>query len=188
MIKKSTNLSKIVVLLLILTMLALIALSGTYAKYTTSMSGTGTATIAKWDIDFKNGENALSENFTIDLAKTMTSADNANAFIQPGSAGSFTITVTNNSDVAATISAEVTDQSATIFKNGQFTLTTVGNSAEEIAAKSSKEVTINWKWNYEADSEVETVDKADTKIGEESTKAAQTVCAIKLTATQVQPK
>ena len=111
--KKKNNLTSAVVLMLIITLLALIALASTYAKYTTSASGTGTAIIGKWDIDFKNGESELSDQFKIDLADTMTSADSTNEFIQPGSTGEFTITIKNNGQVPATITAQVTDSSST---------------------------------------------------------------------------
>lgn len=86
-------------------MLALIALSETYSKYTTAQKGTGTAVIARWEINFKNGATDLSDNFYIDLASTMTSKDKANNFIQPGSKGSFKITVANKSQVPATVDA-----------------------------------------------------------------------------------
>lgn len=187
MTKKNTNLSKTVGLLLVLTLLALIAISGTYAKYTTSVSGNATAVIAKWDIKFTNGDNTISNNFNIDLAKTMTSSDKANTFIQPGSQGSFKVKVTNDSDVAAIVVATVSDNSSTIFQNGQFTLTVDGNTAAEgveVAPKGSKEVTIAWKWNYESEDNKDTVDVADTTIGTNSDKTAQTICGITLSATQ----
>ena len=187
MTKKNTNLSKIVGFLLVLTLLALIAISGTYAKYTTSVSGSATAVIAKWDIKFTNGAETISNNFNIDLSKTMTSSDKANEFIQPGSEGSFKVKVTNDSDVTAVIVATVSDNSSTIFRNGQFTLTVDGNTANEgveVAAKGSKEVTLTWKWNYASADNKDTVDAADTAIGTSSGKTAQTICGITLSATQ----
>ena len=187
MTKKNTNLSTTVGLLLVLTLLALIAISGTYAKYTTSVSGNATAVIAKWDIKFTNDTKTIANNFDIDLAKTMTSSDKTNTFIQPGSQGSFKVKVTNDSDVPAMVVATVSDNSNTIFQNGQFTLTVEGNTAAEgveIAPNGSKEVTITWKWNYEATADKDTVDAADTKIGTGSDKTAQTICGITLSATQ----
>lgn len=187
MTKKNTNLSKTVGLLLVLTLLALIAISGTYAKYTTSVSGNATAVIAKWDIKFTNDEKTIANNFDIDLAKTMTSSDKTNTFIQPGSQGSFKVKVTNDSDVPAMVVATVSDNSNTIFQNGQFTLTVEGNTAAEgveVGPKASKEVTITWKWNYESADNKDTVDVADTKIGTGSDKTAQTICGITLSATQ----
>lgn len=187
MTKKNTNLSKTVGLLLVLTLLALIAISGTYAKYTTSVSGNATAVIAKWDIKFTNDEKTIANNFDIDLAKTMTSSDKTNTFIQPGSQGSFKVKVTNDSDVPAMVVATVSDNSNTIFQNGQFTLTVDGSTSAdgvEIAPNGSKEVTITWKWNYEATADKDTVDAADTVIGTGSDKTAQTICGITLSATQ----
>ena len=185
--KKSNNSFKALILMLVLTMFALIALSGTYAKYTSEVSGTGTAIVAKWDIDFKNGDTdlAATENFEIDLAKTMTSADSANTFIQPGSKGSFTITVTNNSQVPATVVASVSDESADIFSKGQFTLTIDGaTTGEEIQPNATKDLKIDWEWAYSATD----ADTDDTTIGQASDgTTAQTICGITLSATQVDP-
>ncbi len=188
--KENRNLSTIVVLLLILTLLALIALSETYSKYTTAQKGTGTAVIAKWEINFKNGATDLSDNFDIDLASTMTSKDKANNFIQPGSKGSFKITVENKSQVPATVVAKVSDSSSTIFKNGQFVLTTTDGTDDNgvtITPNNSKEVTVNWEWKYEVADSTATVDAADTTIGQSSNGAANTICGITLSAVQVDP-
>ncbi len=189
MTKKKSNLSRTLAILLILLMIAFIALAYTYAKYTSSMPGTGIATIAKWDIKFNRDDTTpLTKDFQIDLASTMTTADKDNSFIQPGSAGSFKITVDNKSDVAATVVATVADNSSSIFQNGQFTLTTSGDTGSQgatIAAGAKQEVTVNWKWDYEVADNTATVDAADTTIGEASTQSSETICSITLSATQV---
>ena len=48
--KKSNdnNLTKAIIFILLISMIAMILVSGTYAKYTSSASGTATATVAKW--------------------------------------------------------------------------------------------------------------------------------------------
>ncbi len=185
---KNTKNSKTVGVLLLLILVLAVAFISTYSKYTTLRTGTGTAAIAKWNIDFANGQTKLENNFTVDLAKTIITSDKANNFIQPGSEGEFTITVTNNSQVPAKISAAVSDNSATIFKNNQFTLSVAGNDEETIEAGNSKDVTITWKWDYEAQENKDTVDAADTTLGENSDGlTAKTICGITLTATQVTP-
>lgn len=184
--KKRNNSVKALILMLVLTMLALIALSGTYARYVTISNGTGTAVVAKWDISFKNGETDYSETFEIDLAETMTSDDSSNDFIQPGSAGSFTITVTNNSDVPATVVATVSDLSSSIFSKGQFTLEATGTTPDAgttIAAGATQDVTVEWNWEYNGTD----ADAEDTQIGETSNGATKTICEITLSATQVNP-
>lgn len=186
--KRENSLEKKVLIMLLIVILAIIALSGTYAKYTTSTTGTGKAAIADWDIKFSDGTNNITTtSFDIDLANTMTSKDSTNAFIQPGSKGSFTITVTNDSDVPATVSASVTDSSSTIFNQKQFTLTTGGTDAATVAAGESKEITVSWEWTYNKSTDADT---DDTTIGT-SDKAdgttKNTICTIQLTATQVDP-
>lgn len=188
--KKRSGLSRAVVLMLVLTMLALIAIAGTYAKYTAGATGTATAVVGKWDINFLNGEEELSQNFTIDLADTMTSADSTNDFIQPGSSGSFTIKVKNDGQVPAKIVAEVSDSSSSVFTSGQFTLETTGDTegeGEVVNPKSEKEVTITWSWTYDKDS-TGAADTQDTTLGEASDGiATKTLCNITLKATQVDP-
>jgi len=59
-------------------LVALLLISGagvyTYARYTTSFTGTGTVDVAKWAVELKQGDAAVSENFVLDL----TLAENSN--------------------------------------------------------------------------------------------------------------
>lgn len=183
--KKSSTLVKTIILMLIVTMLALIAISGTYAKYTTTTSGTGTAIIGKWDVNLANAEAApLEQDFTIDLAETMTNSEAT--FIQPGSTGSFTITVNNAGDVPAKVSASLSDTYTEMFTKGQFTMniTAPAGVADGVTIEpsASEDVTITWTWAYDG-----SADEEDTTIGSSSSQTAETICGITLTATQVNP-
>ena len=188
--KKNSNLTKVVILMLIVTMLALIAISGTYAKYTTTVNGTGTAIIGKWDINLEDATaQPLQENFNIDLADTITGGSEDN-FIQPGSSGSFTITVNNDGDVPAKVTASLGNEYTSIFKQGQFSISiTAPEGAGDgvtIEPASSQDVTITWAWEYNKDS-TGTADEDDTTIGSTSDRSAETICEITLTATQINP-
>ena len=189
--KKNNNLTKVLVIMLILTMLALIAIAGTYAKYTTEITGTGTAVVGSWNINVTKDSDPLENNFKINLADTITSADNANDFIQPGSAGSFVIKVENKGDVPAVVKAVLTNQSTSLFKQGQFTISAAGDATGSdgvvIEPDTSKDVTITWAWDYEMAENTTTSDADDTTIGKAATGTEETICNIKLTATQVDP-
>ena len=49
---KNNKLAKFMALVLLVTLLAVILVSGTYAKYTTAVSAKDTATVARWNITF----------------------------------------------------------------------------------------------------------------------------------------
>lgn len=185
--RKNSNFTKVVMVMLVLTMLALVALSGTYAKYVTSDTATGTAVIAKWDVAFSDGSDSTNTTLTIDLADTLTNGNDSDTFIQPGSKGTITVTVTNNSDVDATISAELTDSSSSTFTKSQFTVgsVTIGDGTDDtVAAGDTKDVTIEWEWTYDVSTDADT---EDTSLGEDATGDTTTICTLKLTATQVDP-
>ncbi len=121
--KNDKKLFKSVVILLLVVMVALVLVSGTYAKYTTTVSGTDTAIVAKWAVkaaagstDFTSGTaatvNIFDESNVYDTKSGFTTGtvdDNvknatsgADAIIAPGTWGKFSYTLTNNSDVDAT--------------------------------------------------------------------------------------
>lgn len=47
---KNKSLTKLTALVLLVTMIALVVISGTFAKYTSEYDGAGTAIVAKWDV------------------------------------------------------------------------------------------------------------------------------------------
>ncbi len=187
--KQNSKFLKVVIALIILTMLALIALSGTYAKYTTSKTGTGTAVVANWDIDFTDGNNAEITSFDVNLADTITSNDSGNTFIQPGSKGTFTIKVTNNSQVSASLKAIITNKSNTTFTQDQFTFTVtddgtdVTDGTSTLAPGATRTLKVDWEWVYNKTADADT---EDTTLGEGAT-TPKTIYTVELTATQVNP-
>ena len=61
---------RMIAMLLILTLLSTVALTGTFAKYTSKFQGSDTALVAKWDINVEAGGKDLnSERQTLDLFK-----------------------------------------------------------------------------------------------------------------------
>ena len=115
--KKDNRTVKFAIIVLALTMIALILVAGTYAKYTSSGSGTDSVKVAKWS--FKVGDKDITtatESFTFDLFKTIKDSDgNANEtdvkagkIIAPGTSGEFSFDVENTSEVNAKYSLSYT--------------------------------------------------------------------------------
>ena len=112
--KKSNVLSTIMFVGLFAVMVCLISLSGTYAKYTTTVSGSDTAKVAKWRWTISDADvnSASVTTYTLDLFNTAikdtdgtTAESNMSAtshMVAPGTSGAFDLEITNNSDVDAT--------------------------------------------------------------------------------------
>lgn len=78
------NAVKYMMVVLMILVVALYFISGTYARYTSSVTGTTTVDVAKWSILFKNG----TEEFTDSKTLTFTEVPNKNVvdnFIAPAS-------------------------------------------------------------------------------------------------------
>ena len=55
MTKRKSVVSKILLLVVLLTLVSCCFLGSTFARYTSSGSGTGTLQVAKWDVSNENG-------------------------------------------------------------------------------------------------------------------------------------
>ena len=86
--KKST-LRNLGVMAVVLCLVTTCLLGGTLAKYTSTITGGGTATVAKWSFN----ANGQTDTFTaIDLAESIAASDKINAKVMaPGTEGSFKI-------------------------------------------------------------------------------------------------
>jgi len=94
--------SRIIAALVAVTALTCCFVGSTFAKYTSTSQATATATVAKWDITGITDATSNSFTFTADkLSPALTGATNTLT--------SETLTITNNSDVAAYISFEKGD-------------------------------------------------------------------------------
>lgn len=202
--KKTTNLNfnKVTIIMLIVTMIALIALSGTYAKYTTTTSGTGSVVVAKWAFDASiAGEQGT--NLTVNLYDTMTTTPDTTKLsadrVAPGTKGSFAIEMSSNSEVGTNYTIAITPQSGTLPGNIVFKCTGLdGNEnvlnltpAEGETQTPSYEVTgtidagttqagtvkISWEWPYDSNDDIQ-----DTQDGIE---APTCLFDIAITGTQV---
>ena len=196
--KRSSLMVRLVAVLAVTMMFTMCFVGGTFAKYTSSATGTDSATVAKWS--FKVGETdiATSDTFTFDLFKTVKDtggADEADinpadgSIIAPGTQGSFDLVLTNASQVTAqyAIDYTVTNNNDIPVKFSVDGGTTWTNDLADVAASDSTKLAANsgtttikvqWKWDFNGSD-----DSFDTALGIGGT-AVLTVAAA-VTATQV---
>ena len=172
--------SKIVAFALLLAIIALILVSSTYAKYTTTISGTDTAVVAKWNVSAGNA----FENFDLfttvkDSNGTDTEDDVKADRIAPGTSGAFTVALKNDSEVTADYAITIEQSNtkipikysidgttwykatelATLNSKLTGTLAFKGSSKAE-ATPASKDITISWKWDYYESDDQDNTDKS----------------------------
>lgn len=165
--------------------LSLTLVSGTFAKYTSTVTGKDSAAVAKWAFQYGNNEGALTD---IDLVSTKeisfnlfdtildtngdTETDVVANKIAPGTKGSFQFVVKNVSEVNATfdLTLELTgaqvpfqytiqvDEGAA--SSASTTLPMLNNQA--INRNASTTITITWEWPFEGN------DETDTTLGIEA--------------------
>ena len=93
---------------------SLTLVSGTWAKYTSEVSGTSTATVAKWawkvDSTKVVGDGTTATSFNVNLFKTIKEEDTTteetdvkNGLIAPGTGGQLSFTVENASEVSGKV-------------------------------------------------------------------------------------
>lgn len=163
---------------------SLTLVSGTWAKYTSTVSGADNAKVAKWewkvsDLEVKQG--MTSTNFKFDLFNTIkdtkTGGDETNVkenLIAPGTSGEFSFNIANLSEVNAKyyITFEVTQDATAPKVPLKFKLNdaadwsdTLTGIAEGAAVPIDMEtgtgsVKVQWQWAFEGGD-----DATDTTIG-----------------------
>ena len=183
---KNNKLAKFMALVLLVTLLAVILVSGTYAKYTTSATGSDSATVAKWSIKLGDEDIAKSteKTFAIDLFSTITNTDGTGeknvkktdgSLIAPGTMGSFTLaSLKNESEVNAKYSVTYTllNESGVPLEfttnkddesswKSDFTAVNVSNEALATDATATT-ATVYWRWAFTKDTARDT---SDTTLG-----------------------
>ena len=179
--KRSSMMVRLVAVLAVVMMFTMCFVGGTFAKYTSSATGTDSATVAKWS--FKVGETdiATTDTFTFDLFKTIKDSDGTNnetemnpvdgSIIAPGTQGSFDLVLTNASQVTAqyAIDYTVTNNNDIPVKFSVDGGTTWTNDLADVAASDSTKLAANsgtttikvqWKWDFNGSD-----DSFDTALG-----------------------
>lgn len=152
------------IVLLLLVGVSIRYVAGTYAKYTSTINGSGTISVAKWAFTTDNSSTAINLNLSTAVQATSLAADK----IAPGTAGSFDLVLSNaTSDVG--VAFTVTFSGATGIPQN-LVLTYDGNSFNPgtgsitgtIAKGGSITLPIEFSWPYYTDA---TEDGQDTTDG-----------------------
>lgn len=105
---KKSMFGKIGAAAVVLTLVTTSLVGGTFAKYTSTASGTAKATIAKWDVAFTGNSTAFTKDTEIVL--TGSGADNT---VAPGDTGELVLAV-NAADAQVDVDYEITLPSASV--------------------------------------------------------------------------
>lgn len=125
------NTRKLIIAVLMLVVVCLYFVSGTYARYASEITGNAKVSTAKWAVAFKNGSDTLSNNFNL----TFTVAENTNV-VSGKIAPATTATATIEADLNGTEVA--VDYNATIDESSLTTL--FGASADDVTVTTSATV------------------------------------------------
>ena len=202
---KDNKLTKVVLIALLIAMIGLIVIAGSYARYTTTISGTDTATVAK----FKVGSNTTSSTFDLfttavkEADGSTADTDVAEGKIAPGTGGKFKVDLTNDSDVTVdyTLSLKETSNTSNIpveYSLDGTTYVTAAKFAElasskgKLAIGSTKQttvsVTVYWRWAIDGSASTNyttaQTNTTDTALGQATTAPTLTV-EVSSTFTQV---
>ena len=197
--KKDNKLAKLTALVLLVTLAALILVSSTYAKYTSSANASDTVTVAKWSIKVSDKDITKKESITFDLFKTINDTNvKSGKIIAPGTSGNFEMSVENASEVTAKYSINYTiDNTKNIPL--EFSLTGTDGWTNDITTLSTTDViktigsekdtiTVYWRWAFEGKNSTNftttQTDESDTALATADTLPTVTVTAT-ITATQV---
>ena len=161
-------------------------IAGTYAKYTRELTGTDTATVAKFSVTASglNKEQTANINLFSNLYEVDAISNEANVAegkIAPGTGGKFATTLTNNSEVDVKAKLAITETNEknipVEYSFDRNTWATAENITKEITldytgkrdASTSEDITVYWRWAYDSD------DTRDTKLGESTDSPSITV-------------
>lgn len=175
---KENKILKFTGFVMLIAIIAFALVSGTYAKYTSSASGSATATVAKWDIKAgKTGEEVsitgANPTVSFNLFDTILDTETGEAEtdvvankIAPGTMGSFELSILNDSEVNAeyTIEFEIDQENLPLefrINDGAWTsdLTAIPTTALNMNASDIAKV--EWRCAYERTDG----DSVDTGLG-----------------------
>ena len=178
---KKNKMMRIASVLLVAVLLSTCAISGTFAKYTSTASGTSTARVAKWSVTVEGTEIGVSPevtNLAIDLFTTVTddgttdgTTDDTNVangsgevIIAPGTGGRFELNLANNSEVTAQYSVAWTvventnnipiqySTDGTNWSDNINTLDVAADAGTTIEiGGAAQSKTVYWRWAFDED-------------------------------------
>lgn len=204
--KKKSYAARLGALAVALTMMTASLMGGTLAKYTTEVTGTGEAIVAKWAVKAGDKENASSfANFT--LSDTVNVVGVNKGKIAPGTSGKIPVYVDlSGTEVATQVSVEIMvadpsklpsnfvieDMNGTPIKFDDKTykqVYTIDKTLTDLQAADGGKIhcDITWKWLFEDTSSDENAKKYDSADEQDGINAATANFTVKVTATQIAP-
>lgn len=181
---KKNRLFVLGIITMFVAILSLTLVSGTMARYTSTVTGSDTVTVAKWAWTLKNGTNVdlAGGTYTFGLFDTIKDTggvdeeDVKEGLIAPGTEGQFTITFNNKSEVTAKVFVSFTSNEAVLpilySLNGTNWVGTIAelnddaevNGVEVEMETGTYEQVIYWKWAFDETSDGWDSQK-DTNLG-----------------------
>ena len=194
--RRSSMMVRLVAVLAVTMMFTMCFVGGTFAKYTSSATGTNSTTVAKWNIKVNETNITTSDTFNFDLFNTVKDTNgnpetdmypNNGDIIAPGTRGSFDIVIKNDSEVNATYAIDYTvtntDDIPVKFSvdgiNWFDDINYLDVRGVAINMGATATVKVRWMWEFERTDG----DATDTSLGSAAT-ATLTVKA-NVTATQI---
>ena len=167
------NLAKVTSFVMLLTVIAMILVAGTYAKYSSQASGTDATVVAKWSFKVNGTEIAIKDSeptVTFDLFNTINDTatgeeetDVADGLIAPGTTGSFEFVLLNSSEVTTkyAINLEIKEGSNVPLEfsldggNSWTKITELSDlvATDVMAIGATKNVTVQWRWTFDGDTD-----------------------------------
>ena len=200
--KKQNNNTAVIAILALLLIAVLAFGIWAWSKYTSTLEGNGTATVAKWNF----GTDTVIKNLDLATTSGATKLDTVNNVatdrIAPGTSGSFSVVLnTTGTEVAMSYDIILSNMqnkptnlhfySDAAFEN-QIDTTDGAKISGTIAqgdTGKTKTVTIYWKWAYETGSDATNIsknDEIDTNQGKAATENGVTF-DLTITGTQINP-
>ena len=210
---KKNRMMRLASVLLVLCLLTTSVISGTFAKYTSTSSGSDVARVAKWSIKVEDTEIGVAGDTSVafnlfstinDTGNTAAEADVATKegekIIAPGTAGSFVIDIKNESEVNAkyTIALEETnasniplqysvDGATWVDSVAELTMTALTDQTIAMGTGTATK-TVYWRWVFEGTTEgahADQTDVTDTALGYDFDNLAEVTIEATITVTQV---
>lgn len=185
---------KVAIILIAVILLSALVISITYSKYFSKITGTGTATVAKWNFEVNGKTDTLG---TIKLGNTASKNSKvADGKIAPGTDGKFDVEINANGTEVdleyeikfANVQGSIPDN-LKFYEDSKFQTEIPDLASKGYKGTITKEqtgtkqtVSFYWKWDYET-TDITTNDEKDTTSG----KAADSI-SFDLTVTGTQAK
>lgn len=176
---KKNRLFVLGIITMFVAILSLTLVSGTMARYTSTVSGSDTATVAKWQWSYKgstitNYSNPVTFGLFDTINDTLNGADEedvADELIAPGTKGSFELKFKNESEVTGKVSVSFSSSEEVkpiVYSlDGTNWVGTIAelNFADEVVAMGAELTkTVYWQWAFEETSDGWT-NADDTALG-----------------------